>query len=235
VKENKWSIIIREGEEGARKAVESGDITVVIDVLRMSSTIVTALAHGALSVKPVVSIEEAKVYKQKEPDILLGGERDGIRPHSFDLGNSPREYSSKKVKGKNIVITTSNGTRVLGVLERHHSSAPVIIASALNVSASAKRTKAFAISLKKNITLLAAGRLDLPSPEDHIIAHVMREYLMTGGITLKTKTMLKFFKESPHGRELREKGLGKDIDYCAQIDRYNIVSLVNDKYEIIKE
>jgi 2-phosphosulfolactate phosphatase len=235
VKKDQRSIIIREGEEGARKAAKSGDITVVIDVLRMSSTIVTALAHGAIALKPVVSVEEARTYKLNQPSILIGGERGGLRPASFDLGNSPREYTTSKVKGKKVVITTSNGTRVLGILQKSNSTSPVIIASALNVSASAKKTKAYAKSLKRNITLLAAGRVDLPSPEDHIIAHIIREFLITGKTTLTSKAARKFFRESPHGKELREKGLGKDIDFCAQIDRYDIVPVVNEDYEIIKD
>ena len=235
MKENFWNITIREGEQGAREAAELGDITVVIDVLRMSSTIVTALANGAISIKPVVSVEDARVFKRKEPEILLAGERKGFRPQSFDLGNSPLEYSSKKVRGKRIVITTSNGTRVLGILQDSNSAIPIIIASALNVTASARRIQSLVQSSGKNVTLLAAGRLDLPSPEDHIIAQVIREYLITEKITLKPKAAQKFFRASPHGKELRKKGLGKDIDYCALIDRYNIVPSLNNDFEIIKD
>ncbi len=93
---------------------------VVFDVLRATSAFVTALHNGARAIVPVSEISEALARRQKQPDVLLGGERDGVRIRAaqtggvdFDLGNSPREYTPDKVRGKTIVSTTTYGTRAL--------------------------------------------------------------------------------------------------------------------------
>src|SRR5690349_16414730 len=93
---------------------------VVFDVLRATSSIVTALANGAREVVPVETIEQAVAEKKKDESILLAGEREGLRITSkltggieFDLGNSPREFTPGAVKGRRIVMTTTNGTRAL--------------------------------------------------------------------------------------------------------------------------
>ena len=98
----------------------SNTTCVVFDVLRATSTFVTALQHGAQAIVPVSGIAEALALRQKQPDVLLGGERDGVKIRAaqtggidFDLGNSPREHTPEKVRGKTIVSTTTNGTRAL--------------------------------------------------------------------------------------------------------------------------
>jgi 2-phosphosulfolactate phosphatase len=97
-----------------------GTTCVVFDVLRATSTMVTALAAGAEAIIPVVEIDEAVAWRRRRPDVLLAGERDGVRilaPQSggvdFDLGNSPREFTPERVRGRTIVMTTTNGTRAL--------------------------------------------------------------------------------------------------------------------------
>lgn len=92
----------------------SGGIAVVLDVLRASTTIVTALAHGADRVIPVAGVEEARrLAAGGGGTVLLGGERGGVRIPGFDLGNSPLEYSGARVNGRTVVITTTNGTAAL--------------------------------------------------------------------------------------------------------------------------
>jgi 2-phosphosulfolactate phosphatase len=95
-------------------------ICVVFDVLRATSSMVTALANGAEAIMPVQEISEALAFKAQNPDVLLAGERQGIRIEGnlsggirFDFGNSPREFTPDKVRGKRIVTTTTNGTRAL--------------------------------------------------------------------------------------------------------------------------
>ena len=95
----------------------SGTTCVVFDVLRATSTIVTALAAGAAGVLPVEEISEALAWRRR-PDVLLAGERGGQRISAaltggveFDLGNSPREFTPERVAGKLIVSTTTNVTR----------------------------------------------------------------------------------------------------------------------------
>src|SRR5208282_5998835 len=101
-------------------------LCVVFDVLRATSTFVTALHNGAKAIIPVGEISEAMAFKNSEfgirnsESVLLGGERDGMKIRTtqtggtdFNLGNSPREYTPEKVRGNTIVSTTTNGTRAL--------------------------------------------------------------------------------------------------------------------------
>src|SRR5476649_2263063 len=94
-----------------------GTVCVVFDVLRATSTFATALHNGAKEIISVAEISEALEIKKARPEVLLGGERDGVKICAngidFDLGNSPREYTPEKVRGKTIVSTTTNGTRAL--------------------------------------------------------------------------------------------------------------------------
>src|SRR6266568_1109336 len=96
----------------------SETVTVVFDVLRATSTIVTALANDATAILPVAEIAEALSIRRRRPEVLLAGERDGVRIKSdltgsidFDLGNSPREFVTEKIIDRTIVLTTTNGTR----------------------------------------------------------------------------------------------------------------------------
>jgi 2-phosphosulfolactate phosphatase len=98
----------------------SATTCVVFDVLRATSSMLTALNNGAESIIPVSEISEALALRQKQPDVLLAGERHGLRIRKeltgsvdFDFGNSPRDFSPEKVRGKTIAWTTTNGTRAL--------------------------------------------------------------------------------------------------------------------------
>jgi 2-phosphosulfolactate phosphatase len=93
---------------------------VVFDVLRSTTTMLTALANGAEAIEPVAEIPEALAIRERNPAVLLGGERNGLRIGAeltggieFDLGNSPREFTRERVAGRTIVMTTTNGTRAL--------------------------------------------------------------------------------------------------------------------------
>ena len=98
----------------------SGTTCVVLDILRATSSMITALANGAEQILPVATIEEALAAKAEHPEALLCGERNGVRITAaqtggteFDLGNSPREYTAEVVTGKTLITTTTNGTRTL--------------------------------------------------------------------------------------------------------------------------
>ncbi len=154
---------------------------VVFDVLRATSTFVTALHHGAQAIIPVSEIAEALEIKaeggrQKAEIVLLGGERNGVRISAngidFDLGNSPREYTPEKVRGKTIVSTTTNGTRAL----RACVGAKTILASSfLNLNATAEflqREKA------ETILLVCAGTRENRADEDMLAAGALCELLV---------------------------------------------------------
>src|ERR1044072_1526769 len=119
----------------------SQTVCVVFDILRATTSMITALANGAESIIPVEQIGEALEVRRQRPNVLLAGERDGVRIRGnlaggveFDLGNSPREFTAEKVQGKTIVMTTTNGTRALRACA---AARTVLIGSFLNLRATA--------------------------------------------------------------------------------------------------
>jgi 2-phosphosulfolactate phosphatase len=151
---------------------------VVFDVLRATSTFVTALHNGAKTIVPVSEIAEALALRQKQPDVLLGGERDGMRIRAaqtggidFDLGNSPREYTPEKVRGKTIVSTTTNGTRALRACT---GAQTVLAASFLNLTATAQFIRRLQPA---QIVLVCAGTRENTALEDVLAAGALGEML----------------------------------------------------------
>lgn len=117
----------------------SHSVCVVFDILRATTSMITALANGAEAIIPVAEIAEAVALRQQRPDILLAGEREGLRIRAertggieFDLGNSPREFTVERVHGKTIVMSTTNGTRALRACA---GAGAVLIGSFLNLRA----------------------------------------------------------------------------------------------------
>jgi 2-phosphosulfolactate phosphatase len=151
---------------------------VVFDVLRATSTFVTALQNGAKEIIPVTEISEALEIKKSRPEVLLGGERDGVRISAggidFDLGNSPREYTREKVRGKTIVSTTTNGTRALRACA---GAKTVLAASFLNLGTTAEflRRNKFA-----EVLIVCAGTGENAALEDTLAAGALCEMLSGG-------------------------------------------------------
>ena len=146
----------------------AGGIAVVIDVLRASTTIITALSHGARAVKTVCTPEEARrlAAAAGEAACLLGGERGGLRIEGFDLGNSPREYSRERIGGRRIVTTTTNGTLAVDACS---DAAAILIGALLNRRAVAAEAVARAVAgggASRRIHLVCAGTDGLVSEED---------------------------------------------------------------------
>ena len=112
-------------------ATDLSEVTaVVFDVLRATSSIITGLASGVEAIIPVRSMQEARARKLKDPDLLLAGERGGLPPEGFDLGNSPKEF--EKFEGRRIVMTTTNGT---AAIESVQKASKVLIGALLNLDA----------------------------------------------------------------------------------------------------
>ena len=157
---------------------------VVFDVLRATSTFVTALHNGAEAVIPVGEISEALALRQKQPGVLLGGERDGVKIRAnqtgggdFDLGNSPREYTPEMVAGKTIVSTTTNGTRALRACA---GAQTVLAASFLNLTATAQFVRQLQPA---QILLVCAGTRENRADEDVLAAGALCELLIRLGET----------------------------------------------------
>jgi 2-phosphosulfolactate phosphatase len=207
---------------------------VVFDVLRATSTFVTALHHGAQAIIPVSEIAEALAIKKKSPEILLGGERNGVRISAggidFELGNSPREYTPEKVRGKTIVSTTTNGTRALRACA---GAQTVLAASFLNLTA----TGAF---LRRpdfeNILLVCAGTGENAALEDLLAAGAMCELLdantLPDSAQIARRTWLEA-KSNPAAaarssenarRLLAIPGLRNDVAFCLRRDIFPLIA-----------
>jgi 2-phosphosulfolactate phosphatase len=167
----------------------SETLCVVFDVLRATSTFVTALHNGAKAIVPVVEISEALAIRKKQPEVLLGGEREGVKIRAaqtggtdFDLGNSPREYTPEKVRSKTIVSTTSNGTRALRACV---GAKTVLAGSFLNLAA----TAAFIKKLKPvEVLLVCAGTRENRADEDVLAAGALCELLEVGSSRCNDRT-----------------------------------------------
>jgi 2-phosphosulfolactate phosphatase len=220
---------------------------VVFDVLRATSTFVTALHHGAKAIIPVSEIAEALAIKKKSPEVLLGGERNGVRISAegidFDLGNSPREYTPEKVRDKTIVSTTTNGTRAL----RACANAQIILATSfLNLTATAEflRQKNF-----ENALLVCAGTRENKADEDIIAAGALTELLTVRGDARPTISdsaqiaLQTFIKAKPDlaatirntenaRRLLAIPDLRDDVAFCLQIDFHPLAAIMGANGEI---
>jgi 2-phosphosulfolactate phosphatase len=221
--------------EGAAK----GRHVVVVDVLRASSTIVHACENGIERIIPVAEVEDATrlVSTLDRKKTLLGGEREGVKIEGFDLGNSPLEYASKKVKGKTLIFSTSNGTIAIA------QSAPareILIGCFLNLSAVAS----YLISTRaKSVALLCAGNLGQLSLEDLVCGGHIIDRIVTGSRAktdlndgaIAARSLAACFEDvglmvrgSGHGRRLAELGFEADLDFCSKIDKYGTVPIVED-------
>ncbi|MBT7728610.1 MAG: 2-phosphosulfolactate phosphatase [Planctomycetaceae bacterium] len=143
----------------------AGGIAIVVDVLRASTTIVTALEEGAAFVKPVSGVDEARRLKHGDfSSCLLGGERGGLRIAGFDLGNSPAEYTHSVVAGRGVLMTTTNGTLAI---ERCEAAREILVGSFVNRTSVAR--SAFLLASKYGIDaihLVCAGTDGEETDED---------------------------------------------------------------------
>jgi len=206
----------------------TGKTTVVIDVLRATSTIVTAINNGAKEVVPMASVEFAVKVSggMFGGQILLGGERNTKKIEGFALGNSPFEYSRDIVEGKTIVFYTTNGTRSIA---KAKYSENLYTCSFLNISAIAKHL----ITLNTDVEIVCSGRNNYFSIEDSVCAGMLiskiskvkeDSFLNDSGaavLTLYEKygaNLMKMMRESDHGKILLENGFEADLEYCSSID-----------------
>lgn len=176
----KLEVLFTPAEYEALNARDLSQATcVVFDVLRATSTIVTALANGAASVQAVPSIAAALALKRGNPNLLLAGEREGFRITSkltgsidFDFGNSPREFTAEKVKGRHLAITTTNGSRAIHACSRAQR---VLVGSFLNLGSVADK-----LADAGEVLIVCSGTHEEASYEDTLGAGALCELLWRG-------------------------------------------------------
>ncbi len=210
-----------------------GKVVVVIDVLRATTTMTVALDQGATKVIPVESIEECLSYKDK-PDHILAGERGGQKVEGFMYGNSPFEYMDGVVKGKTLVLTTTNGTRAI---KMSRDAKEILIGGFLNFSALTR----WLLNESTDTVLLCSGWRDKFNLEDTIFAGAiinhLKEYFLVDSDSAfaaeklylnSRRNMLHYMKQSSHYKRLAKFGVVNDIKYCLRPDLTNVVPILKD-------
>jgi len=219
--------------EGLARRDLSRSTCVVLDILRATTSMTTALSNGAVAIIPVSDISEAVAIKKRRTDVLLAGERGGRRITAdisggidFDLGNSPREFTSEKVRGRTIVMTTTNGTRALRACA---NAEHVLIGSFLNLRATVHWIRA---RLPSELLLICSGTFEQAALEDTLAAGALCEKLWpdyAGGqvadsaeiarriYPLFQADLLGAMKHALNGRRLlNDPELRADVLYCVE-------------------
>jgi 2-phosphosulfolactate phosphatase len=196
---------------------------VVIDQIRATSTGAMALANGAAGVQPVASVAEAEHLKAQHPEALLAGERGGQPLPGFDLGNSPREMTPERVKGRLLIQTTTNGTQALAACRDGRA---VLTASFLNLDAVAARLR----ELGPPWIILCAGFEGDFGFDDAVTAGALAEAMGVPCVWTSLyrslgnqAEMVEALRGCLAGRELAKVGMLEDAAFCAQRDLLSVV------------
>jgi 2-phosphosulfolactate phosphatase len=216
----------------------SDRVVVVVDILRATSCMVTALAHGVQSIRPFADLEACRAMKAQ--GYFTAGERNGEKVEGFDFGNSPFEYMIEKLKGQRIAFTTTNGTQAIA---KSQGAKEIIIGSFLNLTAVTEYLKrgndsvlVVCAAWKGKVNLedtLFAGAL-VENLKDHIEPDCDAPLAAQRLYNLAKKNMADFLKDSSHVKRLNRLNIHKDITFCVTPDQYPVVPrLVDDELILI--
>lgn len=210
---------------------EENAIVVVVDVLRATSAICTAIHHGVEKMIPVAGLEEALQYKTK--GYLVAAERNAIKQEGSDYGNSPFHYIEEDLSGKTIAISTTNGTQAI---EAAKDSSTIVIGSFLNLSTLA----AWIAQQQRNVIVLCAGWKNKFNLEDSLFAGALSlQLLQTGKFNTSCDSTIAagylyeragddlfgFLEYSSHRKRLKDLHLEKDIKYCLTVDLIDTIPI----------
>jgi 2-phosphosulfolactate phosphatase len=214
-------------------------IVVVVDVFRASTSIITAFKNGAMSVRPVATVEEAMDYKEK--GWLVGAERNVKRCDFADFGNSPFDYTEEKVNGKDIVFTTTNGTKAINAAK---DAAEVIVGGFVNLQAVAD----FCLKRDRDVVVLCSGWNDKINIEDTIFAGALVAVLTktghfspTGDAAIIARDLWLFNKNNlssciadcEHMERMRRNNLDDSVPYCLSMSITKKVPRLTKEDEIL--
>lgn len=207
-------------------------IVVVIDVLRATSVMVTALNNGCDKIIPVKEIEEAIDIASKDRNkYLLGGERGGIKIDKFDFSNSPLDYIEDIVKGKSLIMTTTNGTRAI---KNSEEAERIFIGALINGRVVAEKLA----KLNKDVTFVNAGTDGEFSMDDFItsgyiincLRDIMKNHCTLTDIAktseyvyINNPSIISFVKDALHYKRMKDLRYNEDLRYCLSKDLINIV------------
>lgn len=224
--------------------IKNGEIfqrtVIIIDILRTSSTIITALANGCKGIIPAETVGQAKAIKNHFKEALLVGDRYYKKIPGFDLCNSPTEMIETRLNNRTIILTTSNGIRGIQKAEKGDN---VLIGGFLNGEACVKQ----ALEHKKDLVLLLVGDKNSFALEDGLAAGFYIDLIkkncsiesindfgvaMFGMYKYFEHQLLEVIKNTEIAKKLIQFGYEKDIEYVVQTNTLNICPIVN-KEQII--
>ncbi|PYP34990.1 MAG: 2-phosphosulfolactate phosphatase [Gemmatimonadetes bacterium] len=223
----------------------TGDLTgrgvVVIDALRATTTVVTAIANGAKAVIPAATSEEAvRLASNLEKDgVVLAGERKSVKIAGFALGNSPREMTPAAVAGKTIVLATTNGTPALVSTQ---GGDPVLVGAPANFKALAERARAL-LAERGDLAIVCGGREKQFALEDAYTAGRLVKAIRKGIRKLELNDAARgalalvdefddwaeALKASEAARQLADADLAEDVEFAARPDRFGVVPVYADR------
>jgi len=200
-------------------------IVVIIDVFRATSTIATALYNGAEKVIPVADVQEC-IELGKKLNAVTAGERDGKIIEGLQHGNSPAEYFRSFIEGKTMVLTTTNGTRLLH-MALNKGASEIITGSFPNLTAVCNHL----LSARKNVILGCSAWKDRFNMEDTLFAgsvihRIKNQFTIHCDSSLMAEDMYclhkgdlySFIQNTTHWHRLASYGLEKDLQYCVTPD-----------------
>jgi 2-phosphosulfolactate phosphatase len=213
-------------------------VVVVIDILRATSSICVAFAHGAELIIPVATPEESRSYGTQ--GFICAAERDGKPVEGFDIGNSPFSYMEPSIKGASIAMTTTNGTHAINLARKASS---VVIGSFLNKNALA----GFLIRQQRDVVLLCSGWKNNFNLEDTLFAGALANALVghfkfgddatiaAGDLYgMAEEDLDAYIRKSSHAHRFASLGIEKDISFCLQQDIYDIVPILRNDFLVIE-
>lgn len=204
---------------------------VVIDVLRATTSIVIAFQHGCRSILPVGSVEEAQRAHRTTPAAILAGEEDGLRIPAFDLGNSPREFTREVVNGRDVILTTSNGSKALRAVGGRRT---VAVGAFLNRSAVGN----WLIARGTDSLIVCSGYEGGFSLEDAVCAGAIVDRAACSATRLALgdgaracqvlwerfgPDLVRLLPETAWGQRILAMGFGPDMELCARVDVTDVV------------
>ncbi|MCW3082193.1 2-phosphosulfolactate phosphatase [Segetibacter sp.] len=208
-------------------------IVVIIDVFRATSTISTALYNGAEKVIPVAAVDDCKRLGSQIPNAVTAGEREGKVIEGLQYGNSPAEYPRSFIEGKTLVLTTTNGTKLLHMAFAK-GCAEVVTGSFTNLSAVCE----YLVNENKNVVLGCSGWKDMVNLEDTLFAgavidRVKERFIIHDDASLMAQqiyrlhenNLYKFIQNTTHWHRLAAYGLQKDLHYCITNDIANVLPI----------
>lgn len=226
----------------ARRAAKRGDVVVVIDVLRCSSSIIAALSRGATAIIPVRTVREAREISRSHPGFILAGERKGLAPSGFRYGNSPSVFSRAKLEGMRLILTTTSGTMAISQAK---AAKHILIGAFLNAKSAAESSFNLASEEGCGITLALSGEKGSFSLEDFLgagaIVDSFSEHLILSDAAQASvlafhtakPSLLDTIKQGGHAKHLINIGFEEDVNLSSQLDRYTITPYLKDDAIII--